>query len=67
MLQILIDFLAFVALKVKAEKVDINRLVNVLTGLNDWKARVDDLDVDNLKYITKYSNIIKWCSRWRIC
>ena len=33
------------------EKLDINRLVNGLTGLNDLKTKVDDLDVHKLNTV----------------
>ena len=42
----------FVALKAQVYKLDINKLVNVPTGLNNVKAKVDDLDVDKLKNIS---------------
>ena len=35
-------------MKAEVEKLDINRLVNVLTGLNDLKTKVDELDVGEL-------------------
>ena len=37
------------ALKAEVDKLDINKLVNVPTSLNNLKTKVDDLDVDMLK------------------
>ena len=39
----------FIALKAKVEKLDINGLVKVPTGLNDLQTKVDNLDVGKLK------------------
>ena len=39
----------FIALKTEVDKLDIYKLVNVPTGLNNLKTRVDDLDVGKLK------------------
>ena len=39
----------FIAFKGKVDKPDIKKLVNVLSGLNDSKIKVDDLGVDKLK------------------
>ena len=39
----------FIVLKAEVEKLDINRFVNVLTGLNDLKTKVDELDVGELE------------------
>ena len=41
----------FTALKAEADELDIKKLVNVSTGLNDFKTKVDDLDVGKLKTI----------------
>ena len=41
----------FIALKAEIDKLDINKLVNVPTSLNDLKAKVDDLDVGKLKAV----------------
>ena len=35
----------FIALKAKVEKLDINKLVNVPTNLNNLETKVEDLDV----------------------
>ena len=35
----------FIALKAEVDKLDINKLVNVATSLNNLKTRVDGLDV----------------------
>ena len=37
------------ALKAEVDKLDINKLINVLTSLNNLKTKVDDLDVGKLK------------------
>ena len=39
----------FIALKAEVDKLDINKLVNVPTSLNNLKIKVDDLDVGKLK------------------
>ena len=41
----------FIALKAEVDKLDINKLVNVPTGLNKLKTKVDDLDVGKLKTV----------------
>ena len=41
----------FIALKAEVDKLDINKLVNVPTGLNNLKTKVDDLDVGKLKTV----------------
>ena len=41
----------FTALKVEADRLDLNKLVNVPTNLNDLKRTVDDLDVGKLKTV----------------
>ena len=41
----------FVALKAEANKLGTNKLVNVLSGLNNLKTKVDDLDVEKLKSV----------------
>ena len=38
-------------MKAEVDKLDINKLVNVPTSLNNLKAKVDDLDVDKLKTV----------------
>ena len=42
---------AFIALKAEFNKLDINKLVNVPTSVNNLKANVDDLDVDKWKTV----------------
>ena len=42
----------FIALKAKVNKLDINKLVNVPTSLNNLNTKVDDLDVGKLKAAT---------------
>ena len=41
----------FTALKVEADKLDINNLINALTSLNNFKTKVNDLDVGSLKTV----------------
>ena len=41
----------FIALKDKPDKLDIKKLVNVPTGLNNLKTKVDGLDVGKLKNV----------------
>ena len=41
----------FIALKAEVDKLDIAKLVNVSTSLNNLKTKVDDLDVGTLKTI----------------
>ena len=42
----------FVALKAEDNKLDINKLVNVLTSLNNLKTKVGDSDVGTLKTVS---------------
>ena len=53
----------FVALKAKFDNLDINKLVNVPTRLNNLKTKVDDLDIGKLKFVPVDLKDIKWCSR----
>ena len=46
---------------------DITKLVNVLTGLNDLKTKVDYLDVGKLKTVPVDLRKNKSCSEWRDC
>ena len=52
----------FIALKAEVDKLDINKLVNVPTSLNNLKTKVDDLDVGKLKtvpvYLKKVSDVV---------
>ena len=41
----------FIALKAEVGKLDINKLVNVPTSLDNLKTKVDDLDVGKLKTV----------------
>ena len=41
----------FIALKAEVDKLDINKLPNVLTSLNILKTKVNDLDVGKLKTV----------------
>ena len=47
----------FIALKAEVDKLDISKLVNVLTGLSNLKAKIDDLDVDKLKTCYKFKKL----------
>ena len=38
-------------MKAEVEKTNINKLVNVPTGLNDLKTKIDDLDVGKLNTV----------------
>ena len=41
----------FMALKAEVDKLDINKLVNIPTSLNNLKTKVDDLDVGKLETV----------------
>ena len=41
----------FIALKPEVDKLDINKLINVPTSLNNLKTKVDDLDLGKLKTV----------------
>ena len=41
----------FITLKAEVDKLDINKLVNVPTSLNNLKTKVNDLDVGKLKTV----------------
>ena len=49
-------------MKAEFEKLNINKLINVLTSLNDLKTKPDDLDVGKLKNfpveLKKLSNVV---------
>ena len=70
MLQVLVHLRqllkSIIALKAKVDKLEINKLVNVPTRLNNLQTKVDDLDVDKLKTVPVDFEIekIKRCSRW---
>ena len=51
-----------IALKNEVDKVDINKLVNVPTSLNNLKTKVDYLDVGKLETVPVDFKI-KWYSR----
>ena len=56
MLQVLIHLIQllkkdFIALKAEVDKLDVNKLVNVSTSLNNLKTKIDDLDVGKLKAV----------------
>ena len=52
----------FIALKAEVDKLDINKLVNVPTSLNNLETKVDDLNVDKLKpfpvYLKKLRDVV---------
>ena len=52
----------FIILKAEVGKLDINKLVKVLTGLNNLKTKLHDLDVGKLKTFTrdleKFSGVV---------
>ena len=39
------------SLKAQVDKLDINKLVNVLTSFNNLKLKVDDLDVGKMRFV----------------
>ena len=41
----------FIPFKAEADKLDINKLINVRTSLNNLKTKVDDLDFGKLKTV----------------
>ena len=41
----------FVALKAEVDKVDGNKLVNILSGFNNYETKVDDVDSGKLKIV----------------
>ena len=52
----------FIALKAEVDKLDINKMTNVSTSLNNLKTKVDDLDIGKLKTapvdLKKLSNVL---------
>ena len=40
-----------IVLIAEVEKLDINKLDNVLSGLNNLKRKLDDIDIDKLKIV----------------
>ena len=59
------DIKDVIALTDYVDKLDISKVVNVLVGLNDSKAKGNDLDVDRLKFFLWIWK--KWCSQWKGC
>ena len=49
-------------MKAEVDKVDINKLVNIPTSLNNFETKVDDLDVGKLKTVPVDIKKSKWCS-----
>ena len=41
----------FIVLKPEMDKLDVNKLINASTGLNNLKTKVDDLDIDKLNIV----------------
>ena len=56
-------------MEAEVDKLDINKLINVPTGLNNLKTKVDDLDVGILKTVPVDLKKINWCSslKHKIC
>ena len=60
----------FIALKAEVDKLDINKLINIPTSLNNLRTKVDNLDVGKLKTVPvdllrrKKS---KWCKNYWNC
>ena len=52
----------FIALKAEVDKLDINKLINVPTSLNNLRTKVYDLDVGKLKTLSVDLKKV-WCSR----
>ena len=50
-------------MKVEVDKLDVNKLVNLPTSLNNLKTKVDDLDTGKLKTVPVDLKKIKWYSR----
>ena len=44
----------FIALKAEVDRLDINKLTNVPTSLNNLKTKVDDFDVGKMKTVPVY-------------
>ena len=57
----------FAALKAQVHKLHIKKMVNIPTGLNNLKTKVDDLDVDKMKTVPVNLKKNKWCSEYRSC
>ena len=54
-------------MKAEVDKLDINKLVNVPTSLNNLKIKVDDLDVGQSRTVPIDMKKVKWCSEERNC
>ena len=50
-------------MKAEVEKIDINKLVNVPTSLNNLKPNIDDSDVGKFKIVLVDLKKNKWCKR----
>ena len=50
-------------MKVEVDKLDVNKLVNLPTSLNNLKTKVDDLDTGKLKTVPVDLKKVKWYSR----
>ena len=51
-----------IVLNPEVEKLDVNKLVNVLSGLNNLKIILDDIDIDKLKIVAVNLKKNKKCS-----
>ena len=54
----------FIISKPEMDKLDVNKLLNVSTGLNSLKIKVDDLDIDKLNIVPV--DLKKLSKRWCI-
>ena len=50
-------------MKTEVDKLNINKLLNVPTSLDDLKTKIDDLDLGKVKTVSLDSKKIKWCGR----
>ena len=50
-------------MKAEVDKLDVNKLVNVPTSLNNLKTKVDDLDIGKLKTSCGLEEKNRWCIR----
>ena len=58
----LVDKNDFIVLKAEVDKLNVNKLVKVLCGLNDLKTKVDYFDVSKLKTFCRFEKI-DWYSK----
>ena len=50
----------FIALKAEVDKLNINKVTNIPTSLNNLEAKVDDLNVDKLQTVPADLKKIQW-------